>query len=93
MRTEAMAGLLRVLGHPSRLRILLALQERQRCVKVLMDALGIRQSNLSQHLRILRDAGVVGCQRRGVEVCYRIQDERALHIIHVTDELLNGRAS
>jgi len=67
------ADILKVLGHPSRIKILKALEKRHRCVKDLEATVGIKQSNLSQHLRILKDKGILECERRGMEVCYCVK--------------------
>jgi len=70
MQEYVVAGVLKVLGHPSRIKILKALEKGHRCVKDLEATVGIKQSNLSQHLRILKDKGILECERRGMEVCY-----------------------
>lgn len=64
--------LFRALGAPHRLAIVLQLARGARCVHELVDALGISQSLASQHLRILRAAGVVTGVRRGKETAYSL---------------------
>jgi ArsR family transcriptional regulator, zinc-responsive transcriptional repressor len=64
--------LFRALGAPHRLAIVLELAHGARCVHELVDALGISQSLASQHLRILRAAGLVTGVRRGKETAYSL---------------------
>lgn len=78
---QAAAELLRALAHPTRLAIVLQVREEERCVHELVDRLAISQPLASQHLRVLRDAGVLRSRRRGKEVAYALADEHVLHIV------------
>ncbi|WNV83376.1 metalloregulator ArsR/SmtB family transcription factor [Umezawaea sp. Da 62-37] len=81
-RTLSAAGeLLRALAAPVRIAIVLQLQEAERCVHELVDALGVAQPLISQHLRVLKAAGVVSGERHGREVVYRLVDEHLAHIV------------
>jgi DNA-binding transcriptional ArsR family regulator len=62
----------RVLGDPTRLRIIELLDERERSVGELVDAVGALQSRVSTHLACLRHCGFVETERRGREVVYRL---------------------
>ena len=74
-RARAVAALrFRALGDETRLRVLEALVDGERCVSDLMDALGLGQSLVSHHLRTLRVAGLVTSQRDGREVFYAIAE-------------------
>ncbi|CRZ13618.1 ArsR/SmtB family transcription factor [Mycolicibacterium neworleansense] len=73
--------LLRALAAPLRIAIVLQLQQSQRCVHELVDALGVPQPLVSQHLRILKQAGVVASERAGREVLYRLVDHHLAHIV------------
>jgi ArsR family transcriptional regulator len=69
-----LAGLLRVLADPARLRILSLLQAQpahEACVCHVTDHLGLGQPTVSHHLRVLFDAGLVERERRGNWVYYR----------------------
>jgi ArsR family transcriptional regulator len=80
--TLAAAGeLLRALAAPVRIAIVLQLRESERCVHELVDALGVTQPLISQHLRVLKAAGVVAGERHGREVVYRLVDEHLAHIV------------
>jgi len=80
--TLAAAGdLLRALSAPVRIAIVLELRESDRCVHELVDALGVAQPLISQHLRVLKAVGVVHGERHGREVVYRLVDEHLSHIV------------
>jgi ArsR family transcriptional regulator, zinc-responsive transcriptional repressor len=64
-----------------RIAIVLQLRESQRCVHELVDALGVPQPLVSQHLKILKAAGVVTGERSGREVLYRLADHHLAHIV------------
>jgi ArsR family transcriptional regulator, zinc-responsive transcriptional repressor len=81
-RTLAAAGdLLRALAAPVRIAVVLQLLESDRCVHDLVDALGVAQPLISQHLRVLKAAGVVRGDRRGREVVYSLVDDHLAHIV------------
>lgn len=73
--------ILRALAAPVRIAIVLQLNESQRCVHELVDALEVPQPLVSQHLRILKAAGVVSGERAGREVMYRLVDHHLAHIV------------
>jgi ArsR family transcriptional regulator, zinc-responsive transcriptional repressor len=80
--TLAAAGdLLRALAAPVRIAIVLQLRESSRCVHDLVDALGVPQPLISQHLRVLKEAGVVRGERHGREVVYALVDDHLAHIV------------
>jgi DNA-binding transcriptional ArsR family regulator len=78
---DAAGELLRALAAPVRIAIVLQLRESQRCVHELVDALGVPQPLVSQHLKILKAAGVVSGERSGREVLYRLVDHHLAHIV------------
>lgn len=80
--TLATAGeLLRALAAPVRIAIVLQLHDSERCVHELVEALGVTQPLISQHLRVLKAAGVVIGNRQGREVIYRLVDDHLAHIV------------
>ncbi|GAA1848786.1 metalloregulator ArsR/SmtB family transcription factor [Pseudonocardia ailaonensis] len=91
-RTLTAAGdLLRALAAPVRIAIVLQLREGPRCVHDLVDALAVTQPLISQHLRVLKSAGVVEGERKGREVIYSLVDDHLSHIVvdavaHVQEE-------
>ena len=73
--------LLRALSAPIRVAIVTELAGGERCVHELVDKLGAPQPLVSQHLRVLRGAGVVRGSRRGREIAYALVDEHIAHIV------------
>jgi ArsR family transcriptional regulator len=78
---EENARLLKVLAHPTRLHIVSLIRQRQPCVKSMEGILGVSQPNLSQHLSLLRNTGVVEAAREGNQVCYRIKNQLVLKLL------------
>ena len=79
---EVAAELLRALASPHRLAIVRELDARARCVHELVEALGVSQPLVSQHLRVLRASHLVQAERRGREIVYSLTDEHVAHIAH-----------
>ena len=75
------AGMIKSLGHQLRLRLLPALQDRERTVSELQNITGSSQAMVSQQLAVLRGNGVVKARREGPWVRYTIVDERARRIL------------
>jgi ArsR family transcriptional regulator, zinc-responsive transcriptional repressor len=78
---DTAGDLLRALAAPVRIAIVVQLRESPRCVHELVDALGVPQPLVSQHLRILKAAGVVAGERAGREVYYRLVDHHLAEIV------------
>lgn len=75
------AVMIRVLGHPVRLRLVECLERGERCVSELQDALDAPQALVSQQLAKMRVAGIVRARRDGANVRYEIADERVLRVL------------
>lgn len=73
--------ILRALAAPVRIAIVLQLRECQHCVHELVEALHLPQPLVSQHLRVLKAAGVVAGERSGREVLYRLVDAHLAEIV------------
>lgn len=73
--------LLRALAAPVRIALVLQLRSGDRCVHELVEALDVAQPLISQHLRVLKAAGVVHGERRGREVVYSLVDDHLAHIV------------
>ncbi len=73
--------LLRALAAPIRIAIVLQLREEARCVHELVEALEVPQPLVSQHLRILKSAGIVDGARSGREVLYRLVDHHLADVV------------
>lgn len=77
----AAGDLLRALSAPLRIAIVLQLREGPRCVHELVDALGVPQPSVSQHLRVLKSSDVVSAHRQGREIRYQLIDDHLLRIV------------
>ncbi len=83
---ELEADLLKVLGHPARLQIVEILAREDTCVCELMPQVGLEQSNLSQHLKLLRKHGVVTARREGTRVVYQLTNRSLVKLISAASE-------
>ena len=72
-RVKARAKVLKAMAHPSRLTILEELEQGERCVCELTDAVGADMSTVSRHLSLLRNAGIIGDRRDGVKIYYTLK--------------------
>jgi len=70
---EARAKVFKALGHPSRLAIIDALVDGERCVCDLNEAVDADLSTVSRHLAVLRQAGILSSEKRGNQVFYRLE--------------------
>jgi DNA-binding transcriptional ArsR family regulator len=84
---NALARYFRVLGDPTRLRIIEALAERERTVSELVELVGAPQSRISNHLACLRWCRLAESERRGRSVVYRVADERVTEIVALASAL------
>lgn len=75
VKYDDMARVLGALGAENRLEILQLLRDRALCVGAIAKKLSISQSAVSQHLRILKEAGLVTAEKRGYYVHYQINEE------------------
>ncbi|MFD4372195.1 ArsR/SmtB family transcription factor [Streptomyces sp. NPDC058486] len=75
MMTSVDADLIRVLADPLRLRIVTLLARETLCTTHLVEETGAKQTNLSNHLRVLREAGVVETEPCGRFTYYRLRPE------------------
>jgi ArsR family transcriptional regulator, zinc-responsive transcriptional repressor len=78
---DAAAALLKALVAPMRLALVDLLSEAPRCVHELVGAVGAPQPLVSQHLKVLKSAGLVATTRRGREVVYRLADDHVAHVV------------
>ncbi len=78
---ETVVTLAKALAHPARIRILRLLQATPGCIGgTIVDAVGLAQSTVSEHLRILRAAGVISGEIDGPRVCYAL-NPKALSVL------------
>jgi ArsR family transcriptional regulator len=84
---EIAARSLKAMSHPLRLKILCTLGNREVCVQGIVENVGTSQSNISQHLAILRDKGILSSRKDANKVYYRVGDERTLRLIGMMQEV------
>lgn len=87
LETEALSRYFRVLGDPTRLRVIDALLEGPRTVSELVEILQVSQSRISNHLACLRWCRFVDTERRGRSMVYRIVDERVAGVLDLAASL------
>ena len=84
------ARALKAIAHPLRLKIMCVLGDQEACVQEIVDAVGTSQSNISQHLAILREKGVLLTRKDANRVFYRVGDARTLKLIEMMREVFCG---
>lgn len=87
---ETAARALKAISHPLRLKILCVVGDQEVCVQQIVEAVGTSQSNISQHLAILRDKGVLQTRKDANRVFYRVADQRTLQLIGMMREVFCG---
>jgi DNA-binding transcriptional ArsR family regulator len=72
-RLDELAQLFKALSHPARIWIVESLYDGERCVYELVEGLGLDFSTVSRHLSVLKQAGMIGDEKRGKHVYYHIK--------------------
>ena len=75
------------MSHPLRLKILCTLGDQEVSVQDIVEHVGTSQSNISQHLAILRDKGILASRKDANRVYYRVGDSRTLRLISMMREV------
>ena len=83
-----LSDVLQALAEPNRLRLLRLLSRREVCVTAAARMLGLSQPLVSQHLRVLRQAGLIEGERRGRRVHYRVRQSRWEWLVRELAEML-----
>lgn len=78
---------IKAIAHPLRLKILCVLGDQEISVQDIVEHVGTSQSNISQHLAILRDKGVLSTRKDANKVFYRIGDLRTLKLVSMMREV------
>lgn len=77
------AQIFKALAHPLRLKIVCGLAKKDECnVSVMVEKLQVAQPTVSQHLNILKNAGIIKGYKKGTQICYRVSNEQAKTIIN-----------
>ncbi|MEO5362753.1 MAG: metalloregulator ArsR/SmtB family transcription factor [Magnetococcus sp. DMHC-8] len=81
---EKVARCMKALAHPLRLKVIVALNDQELSVQELVEAVGTTQSNVSQHLTIMRDKHILSSRRDANQVFYRVGDCKVLDLVALT---------
>jgi len=84
---ERRVAVIKALAHPSRLTIAEALQQGEQCVCDLRELVGSDLSTVSKHLSLMREAGLVEMEKRGLNVYYRLRCPCLLSFLECVDSL------
>ena len=82
------AGISKTLANPIRLAILHTLRDGDKSVNELTDLLGISQSNLSQHLALMRQVGILKTRKQGTSIYYRVTDPKINQACDIVRQVL-----
>ena len=83
---------LKAMSHPLRLKILCTLGDQEISVQDIVEHVGTSQSNISQHLAILRDKGILDSRKDANRVYYRVGDARTLRLIDMMRQVFCSTA-
>jgi len=90
-RLRASARIMKALAHPTRLFIVEELAKGERCVCELTEMIGADVSTVSKHLAVMRNAGLVEDEKRGLKVFYRLRTPCVLRFIECTHNVLHNQ--
>ena len=90
---EDAAETLKAMAHPLRLKILCVLDSSEMSVQELVEKVGTSQSNVSQHLSVLKEKGVLASRKETNRVLYRIGDQRTLMLIDMMHKVFCSPSS
>lgn len=81
---EKTVNIFKALACETRLKIVMGLLEKKECnVNLMAEKLGLAQPNVSQHLTILKNAGIIEGYRKGTQICYKVVDEQTENIMNI----------
>jgi len=80
---EEISETLKALAHPARLEIVAGLLKNECNVAQIQKALGLPQSTISQHLRVLKNAAIIKGRKEGTRTCYRVIDGRVRRFMEI----------
>jgi len=90
-RLKARARIIKALGHPTRLFLVEELARGERCVCRLTEMVGADISTVSRHLSVLKNAGIVQDEKRGLQVWYRLRIPCVLKFLDCVETILADR--
>ncbi|TDC92606.1 transcriptional regulator [Saccharopolyspora aridisoli] len=87
---QVKADFFKTLGHPARIRVLELLSEGEHAVSEMLPEVGVEAANLSQHLAVLRRAGLVVTRKEGATVFYSLTSPHIAELLTVARRILTG---
>lgn len=88
MGNQLVANIFKVLSSPVRVHILRLLKDKPLCVCKIIEELGTEQSNTSQHLNVLKNAGLVDSRKEGLKVIYSIKYHEIFDTIDTIEKII-----
>ncbi len=88
---ESVARYFSVLGEPTRLRILHALCREEKCVNDIIKVTDLAQANVSRHLGLMYQAGMLSRRREGTQIFYRVADPMYVELCRTVSTQVSGR--
>jgi ArsR family transcriptional regulator, virulence genes transcriptional regulator len=85
---EMQAEVCKTLTNPKRIEILNTLQNEEKTVTELVNALGVSKANVSQHLAVMRHKGILATRRVGVNIYYRVANPKVIEACSLMKEVL-----
>jgi ArsR family transcriptional regulator len=82
---EEEVKLLKAMADETRIKILLYLMNGEQCACTIVPFIGKAQPTVSQHLKILTEAGILNMRKDGIKVLYRIKNDKAVRILRILD--------
>jgi len=89
---ELKANILAALAHPNRIRIIESLRNKSKCGCEIAPELNLEQSNLSRHLKILVQEGIIVSWKEGLRVNYKVADKRIFDILAIAGDVARKQA-
>ncbi len=80
---EEFAKILKAIAHPTRLHLLHMMYNECPCVRDMESEVGVSQPNISQHLSLMRNIGIVSSEREGNQMCYKIENQTVRNILQL----------
>jgi len=89
---EARAGIIKAMAHPTRLFIVDKLSTKSLCVAELTELVGADMSTVSKHLSILKNAGIIADEKRGVQIFYSLKTPCVMNFFGCVESVLKSTA-
>jgi len=83
---EKTSEVLKAMGHPVRLQIINGIIKNECSVSKIQEKLGLPQSTISQHLKILKNSKIIKGRREATRVCYKVVNKSVIEIINIIDK-------